>query len=169
MEVTTRIQVEHTNTEELVGLDLVREQIQIACGEKLKLKQKDIDFKGHVIQCRINAENPGHQFAPSPGTLEYFVIPGGPFIPVDTACYSGCRIHPYYDSMIAKLIVRGRTRAEAIATMRRALREFHVGGVSTTIPFHLYMLQDENFLSSNYSINYVDQLIQSGCLFGCGG
>lgn len=165
MEVNTRIQVEHTITEELTGIDLVREQISIAQGEKLSFKQKDITYTGHVIQCRINAEDPTQNFAPSPGALEYFVTPGGYGVRVDTACYSGYKIPPNYDSMIAKLIVRGKNRTDAIRVAQRALREFHIGGVKTTIPFHLFMFQDEDFLSNNYTITYVDQLILSGCHF----
>src|SRR5690348_10247607 len=147
MEVNTRIQVEHTVTEELTGIDLVREQIKIAMGEKLKFKQKDIEFRGHIIQCRINAENPSHNFAPSPGLLEYYIPPGGPHVRVDSACYSGYRIPPNYDSMIAKLIVSGKDRTEAIAVAKRALKEFHIGGVHSTIPFHLYMFEDSRFLN----------------------
>ncbi|MBS0605435.1 MAG: acetyl-CoA carboxylase biotin carboxylase subunit [Parachlamydiales bacterium] len=165
MEVNTRIQVEHTVTEELTGVDLVKEQIKIAMGEKLKLKQKDVEFKGHVIQCRINAENPASNFAPSPGLLEYYIPPGGPHVRIDSACYSGYRIPPNYDSMIAKLIVKGKDRAEAIAVAKRALREFHIGGVHSTIPFHLYMFEDPRFLSNDYNITYIDQLILEGCNF----
>ena len=165
MEVNTRIQVEHTITEEAVGIDLVREQIRIAQGEKLPFKQKDIHPKGHVIQCRINAEDPSRNFAPSPGTLEYFIPPGGPHVRVDTACYSGYKIPPNYDSMIAKLIVHGKDREDAIAIAKRALSEFHVGGVHTTIPFFQYMFEDENFLTNKYTITYIDQLIDDGCTF----
>ncbi|MBS0650862.1 MAG: acetyl-CoA carboxylase biotin carboxylase subunit [Verrucomicrobia bacterium] len=165
MEVNTRIQVEHTVTEELTGVDLVKEQIKIAMGEKLKLKQKDVEFEGHVIQCRINAENPANNFAPSPGLLEYYIPPGGPHVRIDSACYSGYRIPPNYDSMIAKLIVKGKDRAEAIAVAKRALREFHIGGVHSTIPFHLYMFEDPRFLSNDYNITYIDQLILEGCNF----
>jgi acetyl-CoA carboxylase, biotin carboxylase subunit len=165
MEVNTRIQVEHTVTEELTGIDLVREQIKVAMGEKLKIKQKDIVFSGHVIQCRINAENPANNFAPSPGNLEYYIPPGGPHVRVDSACYSGYRIPPNYDSMIAKLIVKGKDRTEAIAVAKRALREFHIGGVHSTIPFHLYMFEDERFLNNEYFINYIDHLIAEGCTF----
>lgn len=165
MEVNTRIQVEHTVTEELTGVDLVREQIRIAMGERLKIKQKDVVFNGHVIQCRINAENPANNFAPSPGNLEYYIPPGGPHVRVDSACYSGYRIPPNYDSMIAKLIVKGKDRTEAIAVAKRALREFHIGGVYSTIPFHLYMFDDEKFLNNDYFINYVDHLIAEGCTF----
>jgi acetyl-CoA carboxylase biotin carboxylase subunit len=165
MEVNTRIQVEHTVTEELTGIDLIREQIRVAMGEKLKIKQKDVTFTGHVIQCRINAENPENNFAPSPGNLEYYIAPGGPHVRVDSACYAGYRIPPHYDSMIAKLIVKGKDREEAIAVAKRALREFHISGVHSTIPFHLYMFEDKRFLENDYFINYVDNLILEGCNF----
>jgi acetyl-CoA carboxylase, biotin carboxylase subunit len=165
MEVNTRIQVEHTVTEELTGIDLVKEQIKVAMGEKLKIKQKDVEFKGHVIQFRINAENPSNHFAPSPGKLEHFIAPGGPHVRLDTACYAGYRIPPNYDSMIAKLIVKGKDRAEAISVGKRALKEFHISGIFTTIPFHLYMLEDDNFLRCEYFINYIDNLVAEGCNF----
>lgn len=166
MEVNTRIQVEHTVTEELTGMDLVEWQIRIARGEKISMKQKDIRLDGHVIEMRINAENPHEQFAPCPGHLEHFVPPGGPHVRVDSACYGGYRIPPNYDSMIAKLIVRGRTRSEAIARAKRALNDFHIQGVHTTIPFHKFMLEDKRFLTNEYSIGYIDQLITDGCTFG---
>lgn len=165
MEVNTRIQVEHTVTEELTGVDLVMEQIKIARGERLKLEQKDVQSNGHVIQFRINAENPSHHFSPSPGKLEYYLPPGGPHVRVDSACYSGYSIPPNYDSMIAKLIVKGKSRSEAIAIAKRALREFHIGGVSSTIPFHLYMLDDPKFLEANFDLTYIDGLIAEGCRF----
>lgn len=165
MEVNTRIQVEHTVTEELTGVDLVHEQLRIAMGQKLQHDQKDIHFNGHVIQFRINAENPSQNFSPSPGRLEYYLPPGGPHVRVDSACYSGYNIPPNYDSMIAKLIVKGKDRKEAIAIGERALREFHIGGVHSTISFHLYMLQDENFLKSEYDLTYIDKLMSEGCTF----
>jgi acetyl-CoA carboxylase, biotin carboxylase subunit len=166
MEVNTRIQVEHTVTEELTNVDLVREQIRIAMGEKLSVKQKEIEPKGHVIQCRINAENPNLQFAPSPGKVEHLLLPGGPHVRVDTACYSGYFIPPFYDSLLAKLIVKGKNRADAIAKMKRALGEFHIAGVHSTIPFHLHMLQDKNFIDGkNYTLHYVDSLLENGCQF----
>lgn len=165
MEVNTRIQVEHTITEELTGIDLVKEQIKIAMGEKLQYKQKDIIPKGHVIQFRINAENPSNNFAPSPGLLDYYIQPGGPHVRVDSACYAGYRIPPNYDSMIAKLIVKGEDRAAAIAVGKRALKEFHIGGVHSTLPFHLFMLQNPKFLDHDYCITYIDQLIADGCDF----
>lgn len=165
MEVNTRIQVEHTVSEELTGIDLVKEQIQVAMGKELPFRQKDISFKGHVIQFRVNAENPSHHFSPSPGRLEYYLPPGGPHVRVDSACYSGYQIPPNYDSMIAKLIVRGKDRKEAMAVGKRALKEFHIGGVSSTIPFHRYMLEDENFINGLYDLNYIDNLISEGCQF----
>lgn len=165
MEVNTRIQVEHTVTEELTGVDLVVEQLRIAQGEKLQFSQKEIRFAGHVIQFRINAEDPTHQFAPSPGKLEYYLPPGGPHVRVDSSCYSGYTIPPNYDSMIAKLIVHGRTRAEAIAVGKRALKEFHIGGVKSTIPFHRYMLDDPRFLEADFDLTYIDKLIADGCHF----
>jgi acetyl-CoA carboxylase biotin carboxylase subunit len=165
MEVNTRIQVEHTITEELTGIDLVVEQIKIAQGAKLSFRQKDVDMHGHIIQFRINAEDPTKNFAPCPGHLEYYISPGGPHVRVDSACYAGYRIPPNYDSMVAKLIVRGKDRKQAIAIAKRALREFHIGGVHTTIPFHLYMLNDKKFLENDYTITYIDQLIADGCNF----
>lgn len=165
MEMNTRIQVEHTVTEELTGVDLVQEQLRIAMGHELRWKQKDIVFKGHVIQCRINAENPAHNFAPSPGVLEYYLPPGGPHVRIDSSCYAGYKISPHYDSMIAKLIVKGKNRDEAIAVTRRALREFHIGGVMSTIPFHQHMMDSPDFHKSKYDINYIDDLIDSGYRF----
>jgi len=165
MEVNTRIQVEHTVTEELTGIDLVVLQLKIAMGEKLGFKQKDVRFNGHVIQCRINAENPHNHFAPSPGHLEYYIPPGGPHVRVDSACYSGYAIPPYYDSMIAKLICHGSSREEAVRISLRALQEFHIGGVHSTIPFHQFMLKNKRFLNNDYYLDFVDKLIQDGCTF----
>jgi len=165
MEVNTRIQVEHTVTEELTGVDLVREQISIAQGNTLSFKQSDIVPRGHVIQFRINAENPATNFSPSPGKLEYYLPPGGPHVRVDSACYSGYVIPPNYDSMIAKLIVKGKDRNDAIRVGKRALREFHIGGVHSTIPFHQYMMDDPNFVSGKFNLLYIDDLIQKGCKF----
>lgn len=165
MEVNTRIQVEHTVTEELTGTDLVIEQLRIAQGERLRLAQKDVQFNGHVFQFRINAEDPSRNFAPSPGRLEYYLPPGGPNVRVDSACYSGYVIPPNYDSMIAKLIVKGKDRMTAVEIAKRALREFHIGGVHSTIPFHLYMLNDPKFLKGDYDLNYIDNLMAEGCQF----
>jgi acetyl-CoA carboxylase biotin carboxylase subunit len=165
MEVNTRIQVEHTVTEELTGVDLVRAQLEIAQGKKLPFKQSDIQFKGHVIQYRINAENPDQHFSPSPGRLEYYLPPGGPHVRVDSACYAGYKIPPHYDSMIAKLIVKGKDRQEAMAVGVRALREFHIGGVHSTIPFHLWMMSQEPFLTNKYDLTYIDSILAEGITF----
>lgn len=166
MEVNTRIQVEHTVSEELTGIDLIKEQIKMAMGEKLSYKQKNIRFEGHIFEFRINAENPAQNFMPSPGLLEYYIPPGGPNVRVDSACYSGYRIPPYYDSMIAKLIVKGKDRQDAIEISKRALREFHIGGVHTTIPFHLFMLHNPTFLGGeDYNLAFIDTLIEEGCNF----
>lgn len=166
MEVNTRIQVEHTVSEELTGIDLVKEQIKISMGEKLSFKQKDILFKGHVFEFRINAEDPMNNFAPSPGKIDYYFVPGGPNVRLDSACYCGYTIPPYYDSLIGKLIIKGKTREEAIAIAKRALKEFHISGVKSTIPFHLFMLENKNFLENDYSLHFVDQLLEKGCSFG---
>jgi acetyl-CoA carboxylase biotin carboxylase subunit len=165
MEMNTRVQVEHTITEELTGIDIVAQQIRLARGEKLPWKQQDIVFRGHVLQLRINAEDPSRDFMPSPGRIEYYVTPGGPHVRVDSACYAGYTIPPHYDSMIAKLVVRGRDRREAIARALRALSEFHIGGVKTTIPFHQSMLRQEAFVKSDYDIGFVDSLTASGHRF----
>lgn len=162
MEMNTRIQVEHTITEEVTGIDLVKEQILVAMGKRLPWKQKSITFSGHVIQCRINAEDPSNNFTPSPGRLDYFLPPGGPSVRIDGACYSGYTIPPYYDSMVAKVITKGKDREEAIAIMQRALKEFHIGGVHSTIPFHQFMLDNPKFLQLDYDINYVDNLLVQG-------
>ena len=165
MEVNTRIQVEHTVTEELTGIDLLKEQINTAMGKKLTYAQEDVSFSGHIFQFRINAEDPARQFLPSPGLLEYYIPPGGPNVRVDSACYSGYRIPPFYDSLIAKLIVRGRNREEAIDIAKRALKEFHIGGVCSTLSFHQFMLDHPVFLSHEYDIGFVDRLIEEGCTF----
>lgn len=165
MEVNTRIQVEHTVTEELTGIDLVKAQLEIAQGAKLEYKQKDITFTGHVMEFRINAEDPKNQFRPMAGTLSYYIPPGGPHMRIDSACYAGYKIPPHYDSMIAKLIVKGHNREEAIKVGRRALKEFHLSGVPSTIDFHRYMLEDENFLSCKYNLDYIDNLMEQGSTF----
>lgn len=165
MEVNTRIQVEHTVTEDLTGIDLLKEQIKTAMGEKIPYKQKNVDFNGHVFQFRINAENPSKNFMPSPGLLEYYIPPGGPNIRIDSACYSGYRIPPHYDSLIAKLIVKGKDRDDAIRVAKRALKEFHIGGVDSTISFHQYMLQNPKFLSGEYNLDFIDGLVEQGCSF----
>ena len=139
LEVNTRIQVEHPVTEFITGVDIVKEQIRIAAGERLSFKQGDVTFTGHAIECRINAEDPV-TFAPSPGTIQAFSVPGGPGVRVDTFAHSDCTIPPYYDSMIAKIIAHGRDRQEAIARMRRTLEMTVIDGIKTSIPLHLRIL-----------------------------
>ena len=165
MEVNTRVQVEHTVSEELTGIDIIKEQIKMAQGEKLTLKQKEIEFKGHIFEFRINAEDPANNFRPSPGLLEYFNVPGGPSVRIDTACYTGYKIPPHYDSMIAKLIVKGKDRDDAINVAKRALKEFHIGGIHSTIPFHQFMMNDETFKSGVFTLAFLDELIEQGCTF----
>jgi acetyl-CoA carboxylase biotin carboxylase subunit len=159
MEMNTRIQVEHPVTEMLTGIDLVQWQIRVAAGERLALNQGDVEFRGHAIECRINAEDPRHDFRPAPGTLTAFVPPGGPGIRVDTHAFAGYTIPPYYDSLLAKVVAWGGTRADAIARMRRALTEFTVGGVPTTIPFHLLVLDNAFFRRGEVYTNFVQRRI----------
>ncbi|AUI37905.1 MULTISPECIES: acetyl-CoA carboxylase biotin carboxylase subunit [Geobacillus] len=156
MEMNTRIQVEHPVTELITGVDLVKEQIRIAAGEKLSITQEDVTFNGWAIECRINAENPAKNFMPSPGKIAMYLPPGGPGVRVDSAVYPGYTIPPYYDSMIAKLIVHAPTRAEAIARMRRALSEFIIEGIHTTIPFHIKLMEHENFQSGEFNTKFLE-------------
>lgn len=156
MEMNTRIQVEHPVTELVTGVDLIKEQIKIASGEKLSIKQEDVTFTGWAIECRINAENPEKNFMPSPGEIKMYLPPGGLGIRIDSAAYPGYKIPPYYDSMIAKVISYGATREEAIARMKRALSEFVVEGVSTTIPFHLKLLDHETFKSGQFNTKFLE-------------
>ncbi|RXS89493.1 acetyl-CoA carboxylase biotin carboxylase subunit [Geobacillus zalihae] len=156
MEMNTRIQVEHPVTELITGIDLVKEQIRIAAGEKLSITQEDVTFNGWAIECRINAENPAKNFMPSPGKIAMYLPPGGPGVRVDSAVYPGYTIPPYYDSMIAKLIVHAPTRAEAIARMRRALSEFIIEGIHTTIPFHIKLMEHENFQSGEFNTKFLE-------------
>ena len=158
MEMNTRIQVEHPVTEEITGIDLIKEQIRIANGERLT--KKKIKLSGHAIECRINAEDPENNFRPSPGLVTAFNQPGGFGIRVDTHCYAGYKIPPYYDSMIGKLITFAHTRDEAIKKMSRALDEFIVEGVKTTIPFHQMIMQNERFLNNDYDTGFIDSLKQ---------
>lgn len=157
MEMNTRIQVEHPITEAVTGIDLVKQQLLIAGGERLSIKQEDVKITGHAIECRINAENPAQGFRPSPGTINSLYIPGGPGIRVDTAAYQGYEITPYYDSMIGKLIVHGADRNEAIAKMQWALAEFIVDGVSTNIDFQLKLIRTEAFLKGDYDNGYLNR------------
>ena len=157
MEMNTRIQVEHPVTEMITGLDLVREQIRIAEGERLSFSQRDVEFRGHAMECRINAEDPAHDFRPSPGTIRGLVLPGGPGIRVDTHVYAGYTIPPYYDSLVAKVIAWGRDRSEAMARMDRALREFEIVGIRTTIPFHRLLLENAFFRRGEVYTNFVQR------------
>jgi len=155
MEMNTRIQVEHPVTEMVTGVDLVKEQILLAAGQPLSLRQEQITFHGHAIECRVNAEDP-IKFTPSPGTITTFILPGGPWTRVDTACYAGAKVPPYYDSLIAKVIVLGRDRREAIIKMRRALGEFVVEGVKTTIPLHQRILRSAEFQAGDVYTNFLE-------------
>ncbi|NLK24147.1 MAG: acetyl-CoA carboxylase biotin carboxylase subunit [Clostridiales bacterium] len=155
MEMNTRIQVEHPITEIVSGVDIVKEQLKIASGEKLTLTQKDIKLRGHTIECRINAEDPSHNFAPCPGTITELFVPGGRGVRLDSAIYCGYKIPPYYDSMLAKLIAYGDTRDEAICIMKRALDEFAVGGVKTNISFQHALLDMEEVANGNYDTSYL--------------
>ena len=156
MEVNTRLQVEHPVTEMVTGIDIVKEQIRIAAGERLSFKQSEITFTGHAIECRINAEDP-ETFTPSPGTIHAFSVPGGPGVRIDTAAHTECTIPPYYDSMIAKVISYGRDRQEAIARMRRTLEMTVIEGIKTTIPMHLKILAEPDFQAGNLSTSFMER------------
>jgi acetyl-CoA carboxylase biotin carboxylase subunit len=156
IEMNTRLQVEHPVTEMITGIDLVREQIRIAAGEKLSCKQDQITFRGHAIECRINAEDP-KTFAPSPGTVKAYVAPGGMHVRVDSGLYGGYKVPPYYDSMIAKLIVYGSNRERCIMRLRRALEEYVIEGMKTTIPLHQALIRDPEFLEGEYTIKWLEE------------
>ncbi len=172
MEMNTRIQVEHPVTEMVTGIDLIKEQIRVASGEQLLLKQEDVEFRGWSIECRINAENPEKNFMPSAGRImpsagriEMYLAPGGPGVRVDSGVYPGYTIPPYYDSMVAppyydsmvaKVISYGKTRDEAIAKMKRALGEFVIEGIKTTIPFHLNLLENETFVNGDFNTKFLE-------------
>jgi acetyl-CoA carboxylase biotin carboxylase subunit len=159
IEMNTRIQVEHPVTEMLTGVDLVKEQILVASGEPLSLKQEDVPFVGHSIEFRLNAEDPDNDFMPSPGEVAFLEVPGGPGVRVDSAVYQGYKIPPFYDSMVGKLIVWALTRDEAISRARRALREYRLEGIKTTIPLHLRLLEDKAFRSGDYHTGYLEDLL----------
>ncbi len=159
MEVNTRIQVEHGVTETVMGVDLIKEQIKIAFGEHLSFAKKEMLFRGHAIECRINAEDPEKGFMPSPGKVNQFIVPGGIGIRVDTQVYSGYSIPPFYDSMIAKLISYGSDRTEAIDRMARALDEFIIEGIKTTIPFHKKVMQNSSFRRGEFNTSFVDTFL----------
>ena len=156
IEMNTRLQVEHPVTEMITGIDLVREQIRVAEGEPLSCRQEDIQFRGHAIECRINAEDP-RTFAPSPGLVSQFHAPGGMHVRVDSGLYAGYRVPPYYDSMIAKLIVYGTSRDRCIARLRRALEEFVIEGPTTTIPLHRALIEDPEFQRGEYTIKWLEE------------
>jgi acetyl-CoA carboxylase biotin carboxylase subunit len=154
MEVNTRLQVEHGVTEMVTGVDIVKEQIRVAAGERLSFKQSEVTFIGHSMECRVNAEDP-ETFAPSPGVIRAFSVPGGPGVRIDTAAHSECTISPYYDSMIAKILVHGRDRQEALARMRRTLEMTVVEGIKTTVPLHLKILADPDFMAGRLSTAFM--------------
>jgi acetyl-CoA carboxylase biotin carboxylase subunit len=157
MEINTRLQVEHPVTEYVTGIDIVKEQIRVAAGFPLELKQPQVKITGHSIECRINAEDP-ERFIPSPGRITFLSLPGGPGVRVDTAAYNGCVIPSHYDSLVAKLIVYGRNREEAISRMKRALDEFFIEGIKTTIPFHKKVMNDPDFVSGNFNTGLVEKM-----------
>ncbi len=160
MEMNTRIQVEHPITEMVTGIDLVKEQIRIASGEKISYKQDDIKFNGCAIECRINAEDPDNDFMPCPGKISVFNAPGGRGVRLDTHAYQGYEISPYYDSMIGKLIVHGKNRAEAISIAKRALDEFTIEPIKTTISFHKRVMNNPAFLRGRFSTDFVERLFE---------
>lgn len=157
MEINTRLQVEHPVTEYVTGIDIVKEQIRVAAGFPLELKQLQVKFTGHAIECRINAEDP-ERFIPCPGKITFMAVPGGPGVRVDTAMYNGCTVSSHYDSLVAKLIVHGRDRAEAMARMKRALDEFIIEGIKTTIPFHKRVLNDPDFIKGQFNTGLVEKM-----------
>ncbi|MBM5787381.1 MAG: acetyl-CoA carboxylase biotin carboxylase subunit [Pelagibacterales bacterium] len=157
LEMNTRLQVEHPVTEEVTGIDLVKRQIEIASTGKLSLQQKDITFFGHAIECRINAEDPSKDFLPSAGTIKTYNQPSGPGTRVDSCVFQGCKIPPYYDSLVAKLICHGKDRTSAISRLKRSLDEFVIEGVSSTIDLHKKILRNEDFISSKYDVNWLSK------------
>ena len=161
MEMNTRIQVEHPVTEMVTGIDLIKEQIRVGAGEKLKFSQDNVQLRGVAIECRINAEDPDNNFMPSPGKIESLILPGGPNVRVDTHIYAGYEVPAYYDSLIAKLIVHGNNRQEAIKTMRRALSEFYIAPIKTTIPFHLKLMDNPLFKKGDISTHFVQDLLMN--------
>lgn len=159
MEMNTRIQVEHPVTEMVTGLDLIAEQIRIAQGDRLSVTQQEVQLRGHAIECRINAEDPAHNFRPAPGRISGYLPPGGPGVRIDSHVYTDYEIPPYYDSLVGKLIVWGPNRQTAIKRMKRALRECAITGLPTTIPFHQKVLENPQFLAGEVYTNFVNQLL----------
>jgi len=160
IEMNTRLQVEHPITEAITGIDIVREQIRIASGAPLSFTQEDVTFSGHAIECRINAENPV-TFAPCPGRINEYHPPGGPGVRVDSAVYAGYTIPPYYDSLIGKLIVHGKTRNECLMRLRRCLEEYVIAGIDTTIPLHLRLISENAFVNGAYHIHWLEEFIDA--------
>ena len=160
MEMNTRIQVEHPVTEMVTGIDLIKEQIRMAAGEQVKICQEDVKMEGHAIECRINAEDPENKFMPSPGKIEFLHLPGGRGVRLDTHIYSGYTISPYYDSMLAKLIVHGKDRNDAIKIMKRALEEFHISPIKTTIGLHSQILDNRMFLDGEVSTHFLEKIMK---------
>jgi acetyl-CoA carboxylase biotin carboxylase subunit len=161
IEMNTRIQVEHTITEEVYGCDLVKEQILIAAGERLSPHVANATARLHAIQCRINAEDPERNFQPSPGRIAFYYAPGGRGVRIDSHAYTGYVVPPYYDSLIAKLITVGATRVSAIARMRRALDEYYITGIKTTVPFHSAIMRNADFINGTYDTGFVDRVMNS--------
>jgi acetyl-CoA carboxylase biotin carboxylase subunit len=161
IEMNTRIQVEHTITEEVYGCDLVREQIKIAAGEHLSPHVANATPRSHAIQCRINAEDPERGFQPSPGKIAFYYAPGGRGVRIDSHAYTGYVVPPYYDSMIAKLITVGATRETCIDRMRRALDEYYITGIKTTVPFHAAMMRNADFRNGKYDTGFVERFMNS--------
>jgi acetyl-CoA carboxylase, biotin carboxylase subunit len=161
IEMNTRIQVEHPVTEMLTGVDLVKEQIRIAGGEPLSVEQEDVPMVGHAMEFRINAEDPEKDFMPSPGEISFLDVPGGPGVRVDSAIYQGYKIPPFYDSMVGKLIVWALTREEAINRARRALREYRLEGIKTTIPLHMRLIEEDVFRSAEYHTGYLEERLSN--------
>ncbi|HTL71008.1 MAG TPA: acetyl-CoA carboxylase biotin carboxylase subunit, partial [Candidatus Eisenbacteria bacterium] len=160
LEMNTRVQVEHGITELITGIDIVKEQIRIAAGEKLSVRKQDkVQLRGHALECRINAEDPARDFAPSPGTIERYNAPGGPGVRLDSHAYSGYKVLPYYDSMIGKLMTHGRNRGEAIAIMQRALDEFIIEPIKTTIPIHKEILKSPVFRRAQMYTDFIPKLL----------
>lgn len=166
LEMNTRIQVEHPVTEMVTGFDLVKEQIRIASGEKLSLKQEDVKLRGASIECRVNAEDPQHNFIPSPGKIEELNLPGGPGVRIDTHIYPGYIISPYYDSMVAKVITHGNNRDEAISRMSRALEEFYISPIKTTVSLHQKILSHPSFVKGDISTHFLEKMIKDGEIAG---
>lgn len=161
IEMNTRLQVEHPVTEAITGLDLVREMIRIASGRQLSFNQSEIEFNGHAIECRLNAEDP-YTFIPSPGTVNEYHAPGGLGVRVDSGLYSGYRVPPHYDSMVAKLIVHGQTRSECLMRLRRALLEFVIDGINTSIPLHHELILNDDFINGSYDIHWLEEYLAKG-------